>query len=391
MKRRVFLAFAALAIVMSSCEREDIPVPEPIADPDYPGEFSLENLTLRAYLNFLEQMPYRDGDYSYSYIDDYYQVSTTYRKDQPRPISISWESAGGAQRLYVADNPGFDEALVYPVGALSGSYDIYNLIPERQYWWKVVSTNASTVSGRGTFIAKGRRRFLKVDNICNVRDLGGIPVAGGTKRIKYGLMFRSGEMNGYHQDYDNRYCRINAAGISAINRLGIKADLDLRTAEEAVDITESPIGADIDYARFEQANTYYYDKFWESDEYIRAFQWMIDELRDGKPVIFHCIYGADRTGTLAFIIEALLGADENQLAIDYELTSFSYGLNSPPRRRGPKNELSVYRYRQMVEGLRSAKFSGASLQEKIRGFLSSGISCDDLDWFVSYSLEDTNL
>ena len=368
-----------------SCVREDPPQPSPDPQPGRPEVFSLENLTVRAYLNFLDMAPYRNGDYSYSIIDDYYQLSTTYRKDQPRPVNISWERDGGAQRLYVADNTDYTDALVYPIGALADTYDIYNLIPGKQYWWKVVSTATGEISGKGTFITTGRRRFLKIDNI------GGIPVDGGAKRIKYGLVFRSGEMNGYHQDYDNKYCRINAAGISALEQLGIMADLDLRTAEEAVNITVSPIGEDIDYIRFEDANTYYYDKFWESDVYVMAFQWLIDELRQGRPVLFHCIYGADRTGTLAFIIEAFLGADENQLAIDYELTSFSYGLNSPPRRRGPKNELSVYRYRQMVEGLLSDKFSGASLQEKIRGFLlSGGIPSEDLEWFVSYMLEDTD-
>lgn len=391
MKSRVLWAVAALLITVSSCVREDIPLPDPEPKPGERAEFSLENLTVRAYLNFLDMAPYRDGDYSYSIIDDYYQLSTTYRKDHPRPVSISWERDGGAQRLYVAENPEFETSISYPVGALAGSYELYNLIPGRQYWWKVVSGSTSATLGEGSFLTTGRRRFLKVDNICNVRDIGGIPVLDGSKRIKYGLVFRSGEMNGYHQDYDNRYCRINASGISALKTAGIKADLDLRTAEEAVNITVSPIGEDIDYIRFEEANTYYYDKFWESDVYVMAFQWMIDELRQGKPVLFHCIYGADRTGTLAFIVEALLGAGENQLAVDYELTSFSYGLNSPPRRRGPKNELSVYRYRQMVEGLLSAKFSGASLQEKIRGFLlSGGIPSEDLEWFVSYMLEDTD-
>ena len=389
MKRRVLWVVLVLAVVASSCVREEPPQPSP--GPGKTKEFSLENLTVRAYLNFLETAPYRDGDYSYSYIDDYYQLTTTYRKDRPCPVSISWQRSGGTQRLYVADNATFDGALEYPVGALADSYEIYNLIPGRQYWWKVVSTGGGVVSGEGTFLTTGRHRFLKVDNICNVRDLGGIPVGGGSKRIKYGLLFRSGEMNGYHLDYDDKYCRVNAAGIAALKQLGIKADLDLRTADEAVNITVSPLGEDVDYIRFENANTYYYDKFWETDEYVRAVQWTIDELRQGKPVLFHCIYGADRTGTLGVILEALLGADENQLAIDYELTSFSYGLNSPPRRRGPKNELSVYRYRQMLEGLLSARFSGASLQEKIRGFLlSGGIPSEDLDWFVSYMLEDTN-
>ena len=377
-------------MAVSSCTREEPPQPFPGPGPGQLEQVSLENLTVRAYLNFLDMLPYKDGDYSYSYIDDYYQLTTTYRKDRPRPVTIRWTRGGGGQRLLVADNAAFTDALVYPVGALAESYDIYNLIPGRQYWWKVQSADTGECFGEGSFLTTGRRRFLQVDNICNVRDLGGIPVSDGSRRIRYGLLFRGGEMNGYHRDYEDRYTRINASGISAMKQLGVGADLDLRTASEAVDISVSPLGEEVDYIRFEQANAYYYDKFWNSDEYIRAFQWMIDELRQGKPVFFHCIYGADRTGTLAFLIEALLGADENQLAIDYELTSFSFGLESPPRRRGPKNELSVYRYRQMMEGLLSARFSGASLQEKIRGFLSSGIPGEDLDWFASYMLEDAN-
>lgn len=379
-----------LVVAVSSCLREEPPQPFPGPQPGEVEEVCLENPTVRAYLDFLDMLPYRDGDYSYSCIDDYYQLSTPYRKDQPLPVTIRWERGGGAQRLLVADNAAFTDALAFPVGALSESYEIYNLIPGRQYWWKVLSAGTGETFGEGTFHTTGRHRFLKVDNICNVRDLGGIPVDGGARRIRYGLLFRGGEMNGYHQDYDKRYCRVNAAGIAAMQQLGIRADLDLRTATEAVDITSSPLGEEVDYIRFEEANAYYYDKFWNSDEYIRAFQWVIDELRQDRPVFFHCIYGADRTGTLAFLIEALLGADENQLAIDYELTSFSFGLESPPRRRGPKNEISVYRYRQMLEGLLSARFSGASLQEKIRGFLSSGISGEDLDWFASFMLEDAN-
>lgn len=377
-------------MAVSSCTREEPPQPFPGPGPGQLEQVSLENLTVRAYLNFLDMLPYKDGDYSYSYIDDYYQLTTTYRKDRPRPVTIRWTRGGGGQRLLVADNAAFTDALVYPVGALAESYDIYNLIPGRQYWWKVQSADTGECFGEGSFLTTGRRRFLQVDNICNVRDLGGIPVSDGSRRIRYGLLFRGGEMNGYHRDYEDRYTRINASGISAMKQLGVGADLDLRTATEAVDISVSPLGEEVDYVRFEEANAYYYDKFWNSDEYIRAFQWVIDELRQGKPVFFHCIYGADRTGTLAFLIEALLGADENQLAIDYELTSFSFGLESPPRRRGPKNELSVYRYRQMLEGLLSARFSGASLQEKIRRFLSSGISGEDLDWFASFMLEDAN-
>ena len=352
--------------------------------------FCLDNPLVAQYLNFLDRHPYDDDDYTYSYIDDFYAMTTSYRKDHPLPAKVKWEKAagGGIQHIHLAFSPELDDATVYSLSGSAVSYDIYNLIPGRNYWWKVTDSSDETIVGSGTFSTTGHRRFLKVDNICNVRDLGGIPTADGSRHIKYGLLFRGGEMNGYHQDYDALYCRISGAGKTAMKKLGIAADLDMRTADEAVNITASPLGEDIDYIRFEKANDYYYDNFWGTDEYILAVKWAINELKAGKPVFFHCIYGADRTGTLAFIMEALLGVDENQLAIDYELTSFSHGLTTPPRRRGPKNELSVYRYRQMVAGVKSYAFTGATLQERIYNFLSIGIPAADLDWFIENLLEE---
>ena len=386
MKRRLLWAFAILALALSSCERED----SGVSGGEYPlpvesAEYNLENKAVRNYLDFLEKMPYRDGDYSYSVIDDYYNLTTSYRKDHPLPVSVEWDipAGGGTQRILIADNPEFADAITYSVSGSAVSYDIYNLIPGKHYHWKVTSSSGTYVDG-GEFETTGRRRFLKVDNICNVRDLGGIPTADGKKRIRFGLVFRGGEMNGYHQDYSDQYCRINTNGRAALERAGIAAVLDLRTDSEALNITSSPLGEDVDYIRFTRANDYYYDKCWNSDVYIQAMQWLIDRLREGKPVYFHCIYGADRTGTLAFLLEALLGVGENELAKDYELTSFSYGLESAPRRRGPKNELSVYRYRQMVEGLLRGS---STIRETVRAFLAKKISGEDLDWLTGYLLE----
>lgn len=54
------------------------------------------------------------------------------------------------------------------------------------------------------------------------------------------------------------------------------------------------------------------------------FSTLADE--SNYPVYFHCNAGADRTGTLAFLIEAVLGVSEEDVVKDYEITSFSsYG------------------------------------------------------------------
>ena len=44
---------------------------------------------------------------------------------------------------------------------------------------------------------------------------------------------------------------------------------------------------------------------------------------DKKPVYYHCYGGADRTGTLGFLLNGLLGVSYSDLVIDFELTSYS--------------------------------------------------------------------
>jgi len=390
-------------IFIAACGKNPItPEPNPPTPEPVMGSHNIENPVVRIYLNKLELSPYRDGDYSYSYVDNYYSMTTPYRKDQPYPANVTWtrDEASIIQKVTVSEDSLFSSSRTLSIKNSISSYGIYNLEPGKKYFWKTTAQYRSKEQkeiATSSFQTTGRRRFLKIDGVCNVRDLGGIATADGSKRIKYGLLFRGGEMNGHHKDYDGNWCRISDAGIDEMRWVGIRAVLDMRTAEEAEYITSSPLGEDVSYVRFENANTYYYDKFWENRVYLDALQWIIDELRAGRPVYFNCIYGADRTGTLAFIVEALLGVSENDLSVDYELTSFSYGLENAPRRRGPKNAVTVIKYRQMVEHiLTSTDFSGNTLQEKIRNFCLSGnygsvskkISSSDLDWFTSYVLED---
>ena len=72
-------------------------------------------------------------------------------------------------------------------------------------------------------------------NVGNVRDLGGWDCDGG--RVKYGLLFRGGEMYGYLTD-DGRQ--------QAIDMLGILKEIDLRFAAELNGRTESGFGPTVD-------------------------------------------------------------------------------------------------------------------------------------------------
>ena len=51
---------------------------------------------------------------------------------------------------------------------------------------------------------------------------------------------------------------------------------------------------------------------------------------DDKALYFHCTIGTDRTGTLAYFLEGLLGASEEDRVEDYEL-SYYYGMTNRDR------------------------------------------------------------
>lgn len=119
----------------------------------------------------------------------------------------------------------------------------------------------------------------------------------------------------------------------------------------------------------------------------------MQSLRDGKKVVFHCNYGADRTGSFAFMLEGLLGVSESDMAKDYEMTSYTYDGRY---RNGDTSEYEYY-YKRLVNEIKTnnTKYPGNTFSEKIesmaRGF---GISQQDIDDFRALMIEndrgDTN-
>ena len=104
-------------------------------------------------------------------------------------------------------------------------------------------------------------------------------------------------------------------------------------------------------------------------------------LRKGKSVYFHCIWGADRTGLLSMLLEGLLGVPQDQSNKNYELTSFSLAGS---RVRGTQNDMY-----NVILGL-----NGATVQKKFNTFFVEklGVSQADIDEFreimLSSNLED---
>jgi len=161
----------------------------------------------------------------------------------------------------------------------------------------------------------GSVRIIQVKSFYNMRDMGGWKSSFGG-RIRYGILFRSAQMDGIHGVHIS-----HTDSLILRSQLGIKADLDLRGGIENDGYTQSPLGADVNY-RIVSVNAYA-DIASKKELEAEAFRFILDNLRQGNPVVFHCVGGADRTGTLAYLMEVLLGVNELDADKDYELTSFS--------------------------------------------------------------------
>ena len=108
------------------------------------------------------------------------------------------------------------------------------------------------------------------------------------------------------------------------------------------------------------------------------FRHFLDE--SNYPIVFHCSAGADRTGALAYALNGILGVQENELRVDWEVTWLPGAFNwEGLKKRKVWSE-------GMVESFR--KFPGATFTEKVENaFLANGITKDEIERFRAIMLE----
>lgn len=198
-----------------------------------------------------------------------------------------------------------------PIGQAAGGVMHYNEVPN-------VLTPFASGGKAGTLKPLDALRWIRTSagaTAWNVRDLGGWPCDGGA--VKYGLLIRGGKLAAADRDV-------------LVGDLGIQHDLDLRGREgggsdDEPDMTESPLGSDVWYTRTQQYAWYALTPVATWQAYLRC---VIDAVTHREPVYFHCTAGADRTGTLACVLEGLLGMSQSDIDKDYELTTFYSGSGS---------------------------------------------------------------
>ena len=203
----------------------------------------------------------------------------------------------------------------------------------------------------------------------------------GGRRVRQGLIYRSAGMNDNAKKTDDKWTpgriRVDEATRKyATEVLGIKTDIDLRTDDECHGMTGSPLGAGVAWLHLPSAAYANFHRKKGRSKFAKVFRALLDESR--YPLVIHCIAGADRTGSLAFTLEALLGVEEEELYRDWEVTGFSNKAKMAFRH---ETRLDL-----LVKGFDA--YPGKTINERVEAFVvSCGFTAEDIARFRSIMLE----
>lgn len=293
------------------------------------------------------------------------EVKKTYFKDKSNkwrvsmPLTLKWKTTNGEKgpwKLVIGRKPDLSDAKPHWLESKQVAYENgdgfvlwtcqlerANLELGREYYWKVWSdvkcpeydhgstigksccekAKRSSESGIATFRSEDQApRWIAIEGrVKNIRDLGGWRTHDG-KRVKQGLVFRGEGLNDNSVNGERRgRNRLTVEDVRYFTEeLGIRTDLDLRNKREISDLAKSPLGEKVAFVAHSSAA---YAGIFDSHgkkvmaENIRLF---CDE--KNYPIYFHCIGGADRTGSLAYVLNGILGVERHDLETDWESTFY---------------------------------------------------------------------
>lgn len=337
---------------------------------------NIENFRAR---QFLENTDYSDPN-AESVISNYFEPAPP-RLDIPHNIGVPIPASKVTNAVVEFSlNSDFSDAQSRTVLAGSDMAYMPNLIPGNTYYFKVEAGNE--VLTQGKFLVEGPVRMIYAPSISNIRDLGGWTIQGG-KQVRYGLIFRGGEANGQHSSVaEDRQTLID---------LGVGAEVDLRS-DNSYDSGHGEVGT---CAFGFGSNDYFFSEGCRDSQVSNLtnatsknrfkgwFNFILNHIREGKTVYFHCVWGADRTGLTAVLLQGLLGLSQEQMDLEYELTSLSFAGNRP--KGGTPNYGD---HLALIEKIKT--YSGATLRDQFDTYWTKevGISMEQIEEFRSIMLLD---
>lgn len=307
-----------------------------------------------------------------------YKENNSIRLDVGYPIKIAYDVTGipdgynvKKSEVVVSENEMLTGGKVYPIKNSAAGVNLYHLKTNTQYYFRINLTlsNGAVTSAQGSFKTADTPRILSVEGVGNLRDIGGWATSSG-KEIKQGMLYRGTELDGA---VESRYA-ITSSGVNTmLTVFGIRTDMDLRSSADNKYGTDA-LGASVKHI--------YYDAPMYSGVYMESKKQTVRTIfgdlakAENYPVYLHCTYGLDRTGTICYLLEALLGVSEDDLMRDYQLSSLYHG------------ELKgLTELKDFVAHLKT--FEGATMQEKTENYLlSCGVSAQEIQNIRTIFLSD---
>jgi protein-tyrosine phosphatase len=200
---------------------------------------------------------------------------------------------------------------------------------------------------------------LHIEGVTNVRDVGGIPAAGG--RIRSGVLLRSGQLSG-----------ATTAGADAL-RHAVAHIVDLRDGEE---VAAEPSGIEGPATTHLPLFLGSVRSFFESDTSLDdLYLHLLEESGDrlvaairiiaaGEATLVHCTVGKDRTGVTVALALAAVGADREAIIADYALTESQL----PPER---SRRIAAYLRSQHPEAVHAVALATQSPAPVMRALLAA--------------------
>jgi protein-tyrosine phosphatase len=226
-----------------------------------------------------------------------------------------------------------------------------------------------------------RERVLVWDGCVNVRDLGGLPLAGDGQ-TRFGVVVRADSIRG-----------LTERGWEELLAYGVRSAIDLRAADELLadqPMSEPPVP--VAHAPLAPSNL-----DWPSmrDGYLgllesarpRFVQVMALLSKAKTPVVVHCQGGRDRTGLVVALLLALAGVDNETIARDHALSDENwapyldafYAEAETEEERERRRRITAPAGRTMAEILEDLEVR----YDGVRRYLTGGGAVDqDLDSLV---------
>ena len=297
------------------------------------------------------------------------------------PLQLEWSGeTNGVFSLSVAAEGEADETFV-----LTNRTTAYltNLEIGRTYRWTVCRLD-SEERATATFVTEpDAPRFLRADGVGNFRDLGGWRTTDG-KEVRQNRIFRSAGLRASSK-IEGGFLRkkvrlgdrrVTEAGLATLrDEFKIRTDLELRTPQETAGMNGTLLGDGVQWACISFAAYDFIDNQIRGREpFAQIFRLFTKE--ENYPILMHCSGGRDRTGTLAFLLNGLLGVPEDELCRDWESSAFADA--------GMK--FASDRIQRLVDYLNA--LPGDTLRDRIESYAKGcGVTADEIADFRARMLQ----